>query len=101
MTYAAFIKKEVKDIWLDKAYETINLNNELRMTLLIKDANRNPILNDLKKYFEIWGEDVMTFLYTVVQESEKNKQKKGKKEEPAADKDEEAPQYIDKKINTA
>ena len=28
-------------------------------------------------------------------------QPKGKKEEPVADKDEEAPQYIDKKINTA
>ena len=28
-------------------------------------------------------------------------QPKGRKEEPVADKDEEAPQYIDKKINTA
>ena len=78
--YASFIKGNVQDIWKEQAYRTINLNYELRMTLLVNDANRNPILNDLKKHFAIWGENVMTFLYAVMQSSEKNKQKEGKKE---------------------
>ena len=82
VTYAAFIKRDVKDTWLDKAYDTINLDNELRMAILISDANRSPLLKDLQNHFAVWGEDVMTYLYTIAEDAEKNQQDKVKKEEP-------------------
>ena len=82
VTYASFIKEDVQDTWLDQAYQTINVNNDLRMTLLVKDANRDPILNDLKRHFAIWGEDVMTFLLQVIKDSEKEGTTEAKKEEP-------------------
>ena len=82
VTYVAFVQENLKDTWLEKAYDTINLDNELRMTLLISDANRNPILKDLQKHFAIWGEDVMTYLHTIAQEAERNRQDKEKKKEP-------------------
>ena len=79
VTYAAWIKKDVKDKWLDKAYDTVNLTNDLRMTLLTNDINKNPVFNDIKHHFAIWEENVMIYLYTVLQ---KRKQKQQKKEKP-------------------
>ena len=82
MTYAAFIKKEFKDKWLDKACDTVNITNDLRMTVLVKDANRDPVFNEFKKHFAIWGEDVMIFLYAAMQNSEKDKKKETKEVKP-------------------
>mgnify|MGYP006924363243 FL=1 len=76
VTYAAWIKKEVKDKWLDKAYDTMNLTDDLKITLLTSDINRNPVFNDIKHHFAVWEDNVMTYLYTAWQKKKKNKKKK-------------------------
>ena len=68
----------------------MNLTNDLRMTVLVKDVNREPVFNELKKHFAIWGENVMIFLYAAMQNSEKNKKKENREEKPSK-----APDFVE------
>ena len=66
-TNASFIKKDVKQIWLDQRYVTKNANPHLKLALLLHDAHiKEPRLNEIKSHFGTWDESVMTFLYTVI-----------------------------------
>ena len=82
VTYAAFIKRDVQDRWLNKTYKTINLSNELRMALLMTDANEDTVLSELKMHFAIWGENVMTFLYAAMADAKKKGTTREKRKEP-------------------
>ena len=81
-TYAAWIKEDVKEQWLAKAYDTVSLNNDLKMMILVRDINKAPIFNDLKVHFAVWEENVMTFLHALMQKKKQKPGKKGKQNPP-------------------
>ena len=75
VTFASFIKKDHQNVWMNKAFKKYNLSSELDMTLLISNANEDPSLKDLKIHFGKWDEEVMAFLYAII--DEKDKERKG------------------------
>ena len=91
-------KSKFKSLLIEKDFEP---ENPKKLEELDEDSCKWPIGHPEEQSFYFCGRSSLKdfsycklhLLYAY--------QPKGKKEEPVADKDEEAPQYIDKKINTA